>query len=535
MSTRGAGRGRSGPNLPEREIVAWHPRRGARVRAPCRSGIRIRRANHLRLVLPRRRLARAPPSRLSLRFLVPYNGSLSLVSMANDRLLAEVFGLRYTPERVVGLLVLFAIPAGYFATTRRFLTALLAAVLSLPLLFYGRSISFFPGALNHNLALLAAIIAGAALNRGRHADGALFIALLVALAAAGGGVAAVAACLVHSACSRASLRRWIAVLVPSGLYGLWWLAEVGEPTHLGRYSMSTGQTIRLVWDLAYSAFEGAALGSVVITWLLIAVFGVYTVWTLRKGLGASANMIAWSVGVVVWGIGLANNRGIFADAGTFRYRYTTLGLVLLAIVPRSPIRVPTLMNTRRYAYGAALLLVVLGTVRGLAVRPDFQSEARRSDTASRLTGSDARCVARTAGCSESYRPGARFRFPPSRRSSQPGHTVRSVSTRARRNDRPAADPTRSAQRRHRGGLDEELHGAARAAPASRPPFPPGSGTTSSSSHRASPHSYSAFVDSDTSGCGSARYLAGDQGGRDAAFDELIAAVAGSRNGACRSG
>ena len=57
------------------------------------------------------------------RFLDPYNGSLSLVSMVNDRVLAEVFGLRYTPERVVGLLVLYSIPVTFLFTTRRYLTA----------------------------------------------------------------------------------------------------------------------------------------------------------------------------------------------------------------------------------------------------------------------------------------------------------------------------------------------------------------------------------------------------------------------------
>ena len=114
-----------------------------------------------------------------------------------------------------------------------------------------------------------------------------------------------------------------------------------------------------------------------VTLVLVAIFGVYAVRTLARGLDASANLIAWSVGVAAWGIGLANNRGLLADASTFRYRYTALGLVLLAVVPRQPVRLPiALQRSRRYAYGALLVVLILGTVRGFAVRTSLQEATR---------------------------------------------------------------------------------------------------------------------------------------------------------------
>ena len=311
-------------------------------------------------------------------FLQPYNQSLSLFSFANDRALAEVFGMDYTAERIEAMVVLVAVPIAYFATTRRFFTAPVAAVFALPLLFYGMFVSLNPGELNHNVALLCAVLVAAALNRGPRADWILAAALLLALSAAGGGVAVVAACIVHCVCSRAPLRRWTAVLVPAVLYSAWWLIEVGETTNLGPLAMTTGQTARFVRDLSYVPFQSAALGNTVLTWILIVAFGVYACVTLTRGLRRSANLIAWCVGVVAWGLGLVNSRGVYLSVTTFRYRYFALGFVLLSIVPRDQVRWPALravVANRRYAYVAAAALLLLGVARGLAVRDDLHDSA----------------------------------------------------------------------------------------------------------------------------------------------------------------
>jgi len=312
------------------------------------------------------------------RFLEPYNNSLSLPSMVIDRGLAELFGMNYAPERVLATFVLFAIAPLYFFTTRRYLTAPVAALLALPLLFYGRYVDLYPGSLNHSLALAMVILVAAGLNRGPRADWLIGGALLVGLSASGGGLVALAAVLVHLACNRSPLRRWLAAAVPAVLYAIWWLTQVGEGTHLGPYAMSTTQQVELVRDLAYSAFQSVALENIVFTWILVAAFAGYAVWTLTRGLRASANLLAWSAGLVVWGLGLASNRGVFANASTFRYRYTALGLVLLAIVPRHALRWPSrwpFLTTRRFAYTAAVILVLVASARGLAVRDPLNDSA----------------------------------------------------------------------------------------------------------------------------------------------------------------
>jgi hypothetical protein len=318
----------------------------------------------------------------------PYNNALSLVSVLSDHVLVEVFGFHHSPFQVLGLLGLFAVPSAYFLTTRRQFGAVLAALLAFPLLWYGRSISLYPGEFNHNLALTGAIVCAAALNRGKRADWVLAAALTLSLCSAGGGVAALAACIVHNLCTRPHVRRWLAVLGPGLLYLIWWLHYVGRTTDLGPYAVSTSQTLLLVRDLAYSAFDATALGNGVIAMGLVAAFAAYAIWALSKGLKNGANVLAWSIGVVAWGVGLANSRGVLASAGVFRYRFTSLGLVLLAVVPRRPIVWParfSIDSDRRVAIAVAGIVLLVGSLRALAVRSDMQAFATQQTAFGRVT------------------------------------------------------------------------------------------------------------------------------------------------------
>ena len=308
----------------------------------------------------------------------PYNDHLSVIILANFRALIEVFGFAYTPFRVVGLLGLFAVPASYFVTTRRPFGAPLAALLALPLVWYGRYISLNPSEYNHYLALVGGIGCAAALNRGRRADWVLAAALAFSLCSAGGGVAVAAACLVHNACTRPPLRRWLAVVVPTLLWLVWWLIAVGHFTDLGPVAMTTSQKLRFVRDLAYTPFESAALGVGVLAVVLMAAYVGYGIWSLSKGLKAGANFVAWTIGLLVWAVGVINNRGALASVETFRYRYVALGLVLLAVVPRRPIVWPErfpLATDRRWLLAGAGVVLALGTARALAVRSDMQATA----------------------------------------------------------------------------------------------------------------------------------------------------------------
>ena len=309
----------------------------------------------------------------------PYSDQMGLIIIGTWRVLAELFGFTFTPFRVVGMVGLYAVPAGYFLTTRRQLGAVVAALLALPLVWYGRYISLIPAQLDHFLVLLGGIGCAAALNRGRRADWVLAGSLAFALCSGGGGGAVAAACLVHNLCTRAPLRRWLAVLVPAFAWLVWWLIEVGRASDLGGYTMTTSQMLHFVRDLAYSPFEATALGVGGVAMVLVAAFVAYGIWTLSKGLNAGANFVAWSTGFLVWAVGIAINRGpLFASVTAFRYRYVALGLLLLAVVPRRPIVWPArfpIDTDRRFVIAGAVVVLALGSARGLAVRDDMRTTA----------------------------------------------------------------------------------------------------------------------------------------------------------------
>jgi hypothetical protein len=325
-------------------------------------------------------------------FLKPYNDSLLLVSLINYRVLLETFGFNYTPFRVVGLIGFVGVPFVYFVTTRRQFGAPVAGLLALPLLLWGKYVSLFPADINHNLALLCGIVCAAALNRGRRADWVLLVALTVAFGSAGEGAAIAAACLIHSACVRAPLRRYFVVLIPAFVRAIWWFIEIGHTNNRGPLVMTPTQMLSFSRDLAYAAFESAALGSTVFAVVLVVAFVTYAMWTATKGLKQAANLIAWSSAVVIWAVGLASSRGLFVQVTVFRYRYTTLVLFLLAVVSRRPLvwprRLP-IATDRRWALGAAGVVLILGGGRALAVHEDLARDAATSAKQGRATRAEA--------------------------------------------------------------------------------------------------------------------------------------------------
>ena len=324
----------------------------------------------------------------------PFHQALGFVIILHYRVLTELFGFDYTPVRVVALIGFVSVSAAYFLTTRRQFGAPLAALLALPLLWVGRYVSTSPNELNHQLALLGAIVCAAALNRGRRADWLLAAALAFALLSAGGGLAAAAACLVHNACTRAHLRRWLAVLAPTLLWGVWYLSFLGK-VDLGPNAMSSAQALRFLRDLSYTPFDSVALGVTAIGVVLAVAFVAYAIWALTRGLDHGANVLAWSMGLVAWGVGLVNSRGLLADTVTFRYRYFALGMVLLAVVPRRPIVWPArfpITTGGRWSLAASGVILVLGVGRGMAMRGDLQASAADWNQVGRVTrgGADRR-------------------------------------------------------------------------------------------------------------------------------------------------
>ena len=322
----------------------------------------------------------------------PYNNHLSFLILATYRVLLEIFGFDYTPARAVGFLALFAVPLAYYVTTRRQFGALLAALLTLPLIWYGRYIELFPGAFNHFLALIGGIVCAAALNRGRRADWLLGASLIFALSSAGGGVAVAAACLVHNACTRPAVRRWLVVVAPSMLWFVWWFFSERTLSDLGPYALSTSQTVRFVRDLSYTPFESVALGVGAVAVVLVIAYVGYGIWTCSKGLKHGANFLAWTIALGVWAYGIAQNRGVLASVATFRYRYVALGIALLAVVPRRTIVWPNrvAIATNRRVLVAVVIVLVLGSARAVAVHNDMHTSATQFAGFGRVARDDVR-------------------------------------------------------------------------------------------------------------------------------------------------
>lgn len=304
----------------------------------------------------------------------PYNGHLSVIILAVYRTIAEVFGVTFRPLQIVGVLALVAVPVSYYLTTRRSFGPVLAAVLSVPLLW--STLPLRPSSLNHMLALIGGIVCAAALNRGPRSDGVLAAALLVSLCSAGGGVVVAGACIVHSALTRAPFRRWLSVLAPVALWAAWWWFVASAATVTPRFQMNAADRARVLRDLSFSPFENLGFGVSALAIGLFAAFVFYGIKQLRGGLSQAANFIAWSTAMVFWGVALIRSRGFLVDAQTARYTYLVLGFALLAVVPHRPIawtrRFPR-VTFPLWALASAAVVLAVGAARAVYVREELQA------------------------------------------------------------------------------------------------------------------------------------------------------------------
>lgn len=317
--------------------------------------------------------------------LEPYNDHMSVTILTIYRALGEVFGLSYAPFRVAGLVCLVAVPLAYFVTTRRGLGAPLAAIAALSMLAFG-NIELYPEVLNHYLVLVGAIGCAAALNRGPRADKLLAASLALALSAAAGGLAVAAACLVHNAFTRPPIRRWLAVLGPSTLWGIWWVGFARDSPSRFRPAErpSPAEALGYAREIVWAPFAHLSGGNLLLGAALALAFALLASRRARQGLVGSANLVAWSTAAGIWAVGLAYTRGSWIrapfDQGEgvyFRYQLLALGFGLLAVVPPSTARrVPLSAPVARRVLAATALAILLGAwARGLALRDDIQFQA----------------------------------------------------------------------------------------------------------------------------------------------------------------
>jgi hypothetical protein len=320
----------------------------------------------------------------------PYNGHLSVTILGLYRVLLEAFGFTtHLPYRVAGIISLVAVPVAMFVVARRRVGAPIAAIMGLVLLWFP-GISLTPGGLNHSLALLGAVVCGGALvERGRRSDLLVAASLAFALASAGGGVAVAVAAVVHSLCSRASYRRWLAVLVPSAAWLAWWVVVV-PPDSEELKALRPG-VLELAEDAvrrAAESFRFLALGKTVLGWALLALFIAHAVWRLRQALAAAANVLAWSAGLLFWWFGLMWSRWLLIGATpAYRYVWVSAGFILLALLPTARDKLPSWASastpTRAVLATTGVLLVATFLVH--SVRPDAQEFARTHAAYGRLT------------------------------------------------------------------------------------------------------------------------------------------------------
>jgi len=326
----------------------------------------------------------------------PYNGHLSVTILGLYRALLEVFGFTtHLPYRVVGVVSFVAVPVAIFSVARQRVGAPAAAIMGLVLLWF-RGMSLEPGALNHSLSLLGAIVCGYALaGTGRRRDMLVAASLAFALVSSGGGMAVAVAAVVHSVCSRATRGRWLAVLLPSAAWLVWWMVVVPPDSEEVR-ELRPG-VLELAGDAvghAAESFRFLGLGNRLVGGVLLAVFLAYAAWRIRHGLSSAANVLAWSAGLLFWWFGLMWSRWLLIDATpAFRYQWVSAGYILLAVLPTGRVAPPSWASpSRKGAILATTGVVLVAAFLVHAVRPDAREFARTHAAYGRLTRSQAAVV-----------------------------------------------------------------------------------------------------------------------------------------------
>ena len=266
--------------------------------------------------------------------LEPYNGHCSVLILGLYRVLLGVFGFdAYLPYRIAGVASLVSVAVAVYAVVRREVGAV-AAVLAGAVVLWPRGVNLEPGGLNHSLAALGAVVCAAGLvGPGRRRDVAVAVGLAFALASSGGGVAVAAAAIVHTALTRARRQRWMAVLVPTAAWLVWYLTFVDQDSAAADVRPGLVSLARIAAEESIRSFSSLTLGNRVGGAVAALIVVTVLVLRLRRGPAAAAGTFGWLIGLYAWWFGLAWSRWLFLDERTFRYEFTSSVLILLALLP----------------------------------------------------------------------------------------------------------------------------------------------------------------------------------------------------------
>jgi hypothetical protein len=210
---------------------------------------------------------------------------------------------------------------------------------------------------NHWFSLAGCVVALWALTRkGPVFDVIAAVALTFALCSSAVGIAGAAGCLAYVALTRAPLRRWLAVGVPSALVALW-SVTLNRDSGYSQAKLppqSLSDRIHFVYNGILTSFQVVTAKNHWLEVVFAIVFLAVLAWRLRKGVRHAAFELACCTAILAWWIGLALERPY---AGTqLRYRMVTIVLVLLALIPPHISAATRRLATRPLAVGSCVAL-----------------------------------------------------------------------------------------------------------------------------------------------------------------------------------
>lgn len=315
----------------------------------------------------------------------PYNGHLSIVPVLIYKTLLTWFGFStYKPLQFVGLgsYVLVAVVL-YFTTRRRIGTP--AAAAAAMLVLWAPGVHLNVPSLNHYLALIGGIGCAWLLVKPATRSNSwwIFGLLTASLCSADGGLAVGAACIVYAACTRAPWHRWVAGVIPVVAWATWWVVfALPNSSRSAQHRIGMGARMWATIDNFGRSFQSLGDGNKVLGLLIGLAFAARAVHLLRRGPAAAANLLAWSAAFVVWWVGVVWMRGSLAAYGQFRYTFFAMVLLLLAVMPISPIHVKMRwLPESRQVTAAFAIVIVLGPLLAAIQFPHVRANGRYMNVA----------------------------------------------------------------------------------------------------------------------------------------------------------
>ncbi len=317
-------------------------------------------------------------------FLQPYDNQLALVVVGLYRTFYKVFGFdTYAPWRIAGVTAVVTVPVALFFVLRSKTGPFIAAVVATYFLWFPHT-SVLTSSIGDYIALFAAVLCAYALTRRDQTSDLVIASMLVlALASAGGGLGIIAACGVYSLCTRAHVRRWLAILVPTAAWLVWWLKYARDSYRApANVRLGVDHMVHTAFDGIRGSFDALMFGNRTLGTVLAIVFLLHLGWRLRSGITSAANAIAWSAALIVWWAMLVYTRGEATEVGSTTARLVGAVFIVLASVPPTRLTLPDRLRSPVAAIALLVVAALFVVVNHSAIR-DAAHASRENATATR--------------------------------------------------------------------------------------------------------------------------------------------------------